>query len=462
MDKLWAGRASKPLDALADDFNSSIAVDSRMFREDIRGSIAHVRMLGRCGILSADEAKQIADGLISILTDLESGVLTIDPAFEDIHSFVEAELTARIGENGKKLHTGRSRNDQVAVDTRLYCRGRLDTLRGLLFDLVRVIADKAEPHAETILPGYTHLQRAQPISFAQYLLAYAVMFLRDAGRLADCRKRLNLCPLGAAALAGTGFPIDRQYSAQLLGFDGVCPNSIDAVSDRDYQLELVFDIAAIAMHLSRFCEEIILYSSFEFRFLELDDAYCTGSSIMPQKKNPDIAELIRGKCGRVYGDLTALLTMMKGLPLAYNKDLQEDKTALFDALDTAEICLSVFAPLLSTAKVRADNMAAAAEGGYINATDLADWLTGKGLPFRTAYKLVGQIVAYAAEKGISLSEIPPEDYRRFDNAFDEGLYPYIDMAACMRRRGSEGGTAPEQVRAQLAEIRRQLANETAN
>lgn len=457
MEKLWAGRFKSALDGAADDFNASIRVDARMYREDIEGSQAHVRMLGACGIVTEAEAERILRALGEIRAELDDGRLEIDPACEDIHSFVEKTLTARIGDTGKKLHTARSRNDQVAVDTRLYLRRMADEEKEALLRLVRTLVALAKAHTETILPGYTHLQRAQPISFAQQLLAYANMFLRDLERLADCRARINRCPLGAAALAGTTYPIDRALTARLLGFDGVCENSIDAVSDRDYVIELAFVNAMIAMHISRLAEEVTLWASYEFRFIELSDAFSTGSSIMPQKKNPDIAELARGKCGRVYGDLHTLLTLLKGLPLAYNKDLQEDKEAVFDSVDTILATLGVLAPMLETMTVRAADMRRAADGGYINATDCADYLAKKGLPFRDAYKVTGALVAYAIDAGKTLAELPLDEYRRFSPLFDADVYEALDMHTCMALRNSQGGTAPARVAEQIKKIEEQLS-----
>ena len=452
MDKLWAGRFKSALNSAADDFNSSIRVDSRMYREDIEGSQAHVRMLASCGIVTEAEADAILRCLGEIRAELDDGRLEIDYACEDIHSFVEKTLTARIGDTGKKLHTARSRNDQVAVDTRLYLRRMADEEKAALLTLVRTLVKLAKENTETILPGYTHLQRAQPISFAQQLLAYANMFLRDLERLADCRVRINRCPLGAAALAGTTYPIDRTLTASLLGFDGICENSVDAVSDRDYIAELAFVNALIAMHVSRLAEEVTLWASYEFRFVELSDEFSTGSSIMPQKKNPDIAELARGKCGRVYGDLHALLTMLKGLPLAYNKDMQEDKEAVFDSVDTVLATLGVLAPMLETMTVRKDEMRKAADGGYINATDCADYLAKKGLPFRDAYKITGALVAYAIDEGKTLAGLSLDEYRTFSPLFEADVYEALDMHTCMSLRSSEGGTAPARVEEQIRKI----------
>ena len=387
MEKMWAGRFHKSLDCRADDFNSSIRFDSRMYKQDIKGSVAHATMLASRGIIAASDAERIIEGLGSVLDDIEQGKLQIDPTAEDIHMFVEAELTKRIGDVGKRLHTARSRNDQVAVDIRLYLRDEAAEITDGLKELLAAVLKKAKENTETIVPGYTHLQRAQPITFAHHLLAYCMMFMRDVDRIGDAVKRMNVCPLGSCALAGTTYDTDREAVASALGFDGITENSIDGVSDRDFCVELLSAFATVMMHLSRFSEEIILWSSWEFKFIELDDSFTTGSSIMPQKKNPDIAELVRGKTGRVYGDLMAMLTVLKGLPLAYNKDMQEDKESIFDAVDTVKQCLEVFPPMISGMKVLKDNMLAAARKGFINATDLADYLTKKGIPFRTAYKI---------------------------------------------------------------------------
>ena len=457
MAKMWAGRTAAETDKRADDFNSSIRVDCRMYREDIEGSVAHAAMLGRCGIIDGAEAALITEGLLGILSDIEEGRLAIDETAEDIHMFVEAELTARLGEVGKKLHTARSRNDQVALDFRMTLRREIDTLRELLSSLILTLAELGEEHAETVMPGYTHLQRAQPIVFGQQLLAYAYMLLRDRDRLADCRRRMNLSPIGSCALAGTTYPTDRRYEAAELGFSGVVANSMDGVSDRDFAVELLSDLSLLMVHLSRFAEELILFSSWEFKFIELSDAYTTGSSIMPQKKNPDMAELIRGKSGRVFGDLVALLTTLKGLPLAYNKDMQEDKEGVFDAVDTAKACLEVLTPMLATMRVNKERMLEAAKGGFIAATDLADYLVGRGLPFRSAYKTAGQIVALCIAEGKSLDTLTLDEYRGFSPLFEEGVYAAIDLLACVSRRTSLGGTSPDSVRAQVKEIREILA-----
>ena len=453
MEKMWAGRAQEQLDQTADDFNSSIAVDQRMAEQDITGSIAHAKMLAAQGILDAGEVEKIIQGLEGILNDLKAGSLAIDPAAEDIHMFVEQVLTERIGDAGKRLHTARSRNDQVAVDLRLYLRQRSAGLVQQLKALMSVIADQAEANSDAIVPGYTHLQRAQPVLFAHHLLAYAMMFSRDVTRLQDAAKRMNESPLGACALAGTTYPTSRQMTAQLLGFDGPCRNSIDAVSDRDFCVELLAALSTIMMHLSRFSEEIILWCSWEFHFVELSDAYTTGSSIMPQKKNADMAELVRGKTGRVYGDLMGTLTMLKGLPLAYNKDMQEDKESIFDAFDTVSHCLEVFTPMLKTMKTRKDKMYKAAQEGFINATDLADYLTRKGMPFRAAYKLTGSLVAECIRTGQVLETVPLERYRELSDLFEQDVYEAIDLKTCVEKRISEGGTGKASVQAQIQYIR---------
>lgn len=449
MAKMWAGRSGKETAKAADDFNSSIAVDGRMYRQDIEGSLAHAEMLAGCGIITYGEYEVIAEGLKGILADIESGALALDPDAEDVHMFVEAELTKRVGEAGKKLHTARSRNDQVAVDMRMYLRDESAEVISLIKKLLRAVVKQAKATKNYIVPGYTHLQRAQPIVFAHHLLAYAMMFVRDAGRINDAVRRMNVSPLGSCALAGTTYNTDRTFTAKKLGFDGVCMNSIDGVSDRDFCVELISAFALVMTHLSRFAEEVVLWSSSEFGFAELDDAYTTGSSIMPQKKNSDMAELVRGKTGRVYGDLMAMLTVLKGLPLAYNKDMQEDKECVFDALDTVKACLGIFAPMIDTMKPNKDNMYRAAGKGYINATDLADYLVGKGLPFRTAYKTVGEIVAYGIKHDKTLEEITLGEYKNFSELFGEDLYEAISLAACVRRRTSEGGTGAASVEKQI-------------
>ncbi len=456
MEKMWAGRFSQALDGTADDFNASLRFDSRMYEQDIRGSMAHASMLGAQGIISTEDAALIIQTLGEILQDLKDGNLTFDEGGEDIHMFVEAELTHRIGEVGKRLHTARSRNDQVALDLRLYLRdetmGIIEQLRGLL----TVLADSAERYADTIMPGYTHLQRAQPVTLGHHLMAYAMMFIRDIERMTDAVCRMNYSPLGCCALAGTTYPTDRRAVAQKLGFDGVTLNSLDGVSDRDFCLELMNAYATAMMHLSRFSEEIVLWCSWEFRFVELSDAYSTGSSIMPQKKNPDMAELIRGKTGRTYGNLMALYTTLKGLPLAYNKDMQEDKEAVFDSVDTLKMCLSVFTPMLATMKVHPERMRQAAAGGFINATDCADYLVKKGMAFRTAYKITGELVALCIREGTDLEHLPLETYREHSELFDTDLYDAIRLENCVAKRSSEGGTAPDSVRAQIAYVRQFL------
>ena len=453
MEKMWAGRFQKALDKKADDFNSSLRVDKRMYAQDIKGSIAHATMLEKQGILPSSDVDAIVDGLVGILQDIESGALEITDGAEDIHMFIEAELTNRIGEAGKRLHTARSRNDQVALDIRLYLRDEVETVVALIKDLIAAVVDKAEETADVIAPAYTHLQRAQPISFGHQLMAYAMMLLRDIQRLEDAAKRMNVSPLGSCALAGTTYPTDRAFVAQGLEMNGVMKNSIDGVSDRDFCIELLSAFALLMTHLSRFSEEVILWSSWEFKFVELDDSFTTGSSIMPQKKNPDMAELVRGKTGRVYGDLMAMLTVLKGLPLAYNKDMQEDKEAVFDALDTVKICLEVFTPMIATMKVLEENTYKAAQKGFINATDLADYLTKKGMPFRSAYKIVGQIVAECIAKDCVLDTLPLADYQKYTELFTEDLYTEISLETCVSKRNSEGGASAASVRAQVAYVR---------
>ena len=453
---MWAGRFQKTLDKKADDFNSSIRFDCRMYEQDIKGSMAHAAMLAKQGIVEKADVEKIIEGLGGILEDIQTGKLDFDMNAEDIHMFVEAELTKRIGDAGKKLHTARSRNDQVAVDIRLYLRDKAEEVIALIKSLVGVVVDKAEENAEVIAPGYTHLQRAQPISFGHHLLAYAQMLLRDIGRISDAVKRMNYSPLGSCALAGTTYPTDRAFVAEKLGFDGITQNSIDGVSDRDFCLELMSAFSVLMMHLSRFSEEIILWSSWEFKFIELDDSYTTGSSIMPQKKNPDMAELVRGKTGRVYGNLMALLTTLKGLPLAYNKDMQEDKEAVFDSLDTVVMCLEVFTPMIATMKVNGDITYKAAQKGFINATDLADYLTKKGMPFRAAYKIVGQLVADCIQKGCVLDEYPLEEYQKYSDLFENDLYEEISLETCVGKRNSAGGASPKSVMEQVKTAREAL------
>ncbi len=425
-----------------------------MFREDIEGSIAHATMLGKCGIITEDEAEHIRQGLRGILADLESGALAIDMEAEDIHTFIEGELTQRIGNDGKRLHTSRSRNDQVALDIKLYLKKEVVNVRKQLRELVSVIAKKAEEYSDTVMPGYTHLQRAQPITFGHHLLAYAEMLLRDISRLDDCLRRMDEMPLGSCALAGTTYPIDRNITRELLGFDRVTNNSLDGVSDRDYCIEFASCLSIIMVHLSRFSEEIIMWCSWEFKFIELDDAFSTGSSIMPQKKNPDIAELVRGKSGRVFGDTMTLLTVMKGIALAYNKDMQEDKEAIFDAVDTVKMCLTAFTPMLDTMRVIPRNMRKAAAGGFINATDVADWLTKNGVPFRDAYKATGELVARCIELGCDLESLPIEEYKKVCDVFTEDVYKAISLEYCVSQRTAFGGPAPGNVRAQAERVKK--------
>ena len=460
--KLWAGRFSKEADERVNDFNSSIRFDSRMYAHDIKGSMAHAQMLGAQGIIPRADADAICDGLGGICGDLQSGALLFDPQAEDIHMFIEQELTQRIGDAGKRLHTARSRNDQVALDVRLYLRDEAAAVRALLLKLLETLCDLADEHLETVMPGYTHLQRAQPVTLAHHLMAYASMFMRDVGRIADASARMNVCPLGSGALAGTTYPIDRAMTAAALGFAGPSENSLDGVSDRDFCIELAAAFSTVMMHLSRFSEEIIAWCSWEFKFIELDDAFATGSSIMPQKKNPDVAELVRGKTARVYGDLVTLLTMMKGLPLAYNKDMQEDKEAIFDAVDTVKLCLVTFTPMLRTMTVLNDNMRAAAARGFINATDCADYLTKKGVPFRDAYKITGGLVAQCIARGLTLETLPLDDYKAASAAFDADIYEAIALETCVRGRISAGGPSPQAVKAQIASARAFLQREAAD
>ena len=456
MAKMWAGVTAGVTSSIADDFNSSIRFDCKLYKEDITGSMAHAAMLGAQGIISQDDAQTLIDGLQTILDDLDSGKLEFDLSCEDIHMFVEQVLTERIGDVGKKLHTARSRNDQVALDLRMYLRSRIDEITPLIKEVIEAILKQAEENKSVIMPGYTHLQRAQPILFSHHLMAYAMMLLRDLDRLADCRRRMNVSPIGCCALAGTTYDTDREFEAKQLGFDGIAMNSIDGVSDRDFCLELMSDLSMLMMHLSRFSEEIILWASWEFKFIELSDSYTTGSSIMPQKRNPDMAELVRGKTGRVYGDLMALLTTLKGLPLAYNKDMQEDKEAVFDAVETVVMCLKVFAPMLATLKTRPDNMRKAAQGGFINATDLADYLVKKGMPFRSAYKISGQLVAKCIREGRVLEDLPLADYREFSDLFEEDLYSEIDLLTCVEKRISRGGTSLASVEQQMKYVKERL------
>ena len=444
MAKLWAGRTDGQTDRLADDFNSSIGFDCRMYRQDITGSMAHAAMLGATGILPKADADTLIDGLQTILDDLGSGKLQFDPTCEDIHMFVEQVLTERLGDVGKKLHTARSRNDQVALDLRMYLREQCDAISGQVKTLIEALVDRAAEYKSAIMPGYTHLQRAQPITFGHHLMAYAMMLLRDRSRLADCRKRMNRSPIGCCALAGTTYPTDRAMEAAQLGFDGICMNSLDGVSDRDFCAEFLSALSILMMHLSRLSEELILWTSWEFGFVELSDAYTTGSSIMPQKKNSDMAELIRGKTGRVYGDLVGLLTMLKGLPMAYNKDMQEDKEGVFDACDTVSMCLPVMTGMIETMTAKPEAMKKAAQRGFINATDLADYLVRKGLPFRSAYKISGAIVGDCVKSGAVLEELPLETYQQYSDLFDSDVYEAIDLTACVEKRTSAGGPAKVQ------------------
>lgn len=446
--KLWTGRFKKEISKTTNDFNSSISFDSRMYREDIEGSIAHAEMLGQCGIITMEESKDIQQGLKGILEDIEKGDLKIDMEAEDIHTFIEGELTKRLGANGKRLHTARSRNDQVAVDIKLYLKKEVKEIEELVKGLIRVIASKAEKYSGTVMPGYTHLQRAQPITFGHHLLAYGEMLLRDLSRLEDCYKRMDEMPLGSCALAGTTYSIDRNITRELLGFERITNNSLDGVSDRDFCMELAADLSIIMVHLSRFSEEIIMWCSWEFKFVELDDAFSTGSSIMPQKKNPDIAELVRGKSGRVFGDTMTLLTVMKGIALAYNKDMQEDKEAIFDAVDTVKMCLTAFTPMLDTMRVIPENMRKAAAGGFINATDCADWLVKNGLPFRDAYKATGELVARCIELGTDLENLPMDEYKKVCDLFNDEVYDAISLERCTDDRKAYGGPARENVKYQ--------------
>ena len=457
MAKIWEGVTNGITDSLADDFNSSVRFDSRMYEEDIKGSMVHASMLGLKGIISQAESEEIISGLEGILNDIKTGKLVIDYSCEDIHMFVEAELTKRLGDTGKKLHTARSRNDQVALDLRLNLRKEIDEISELLCKLIGTICDKAEENKGAIMPGYTHLQRAQPITFGHQIMAYAMMFLRDIDRLKSTRKRLNISPIGSCALAGTTYDTDRFFEAEKLGFSEPCLNSIDGVSDRDFVLEVLFCMSAIMMHLSRFSEEIILWSSWEFKFIELDDSYTTGSSIMPQKKNPDMAELVRGKTGRVYGDLLGLFTTLKGLPLAYNKDMQEDKEGVFDAVDTVKMSLKVFTAMLKTLKTIPENMKNAASRGFINATDLADYLVKKGESFRNAYKISGRIVADCMKNGFVLENFPIEKYKEYSGLFDDDIYKAVNLEECVNKRISFGGTGVKSVENQISVVRAKIS-----
>ncbi len=451
--KLWAGRFQKETDTLVNDFNASINFDARLYRQDITGSIAHATMLGEQGIISQEDAQAIINGLKAILSDIEGGGVEFSLENEDIHMNIETILTQRIGEAGKRLHTGRSRNDQVAVDFRLYLKEEIGKIIGLLLDLEEVLISKAEGNLDAVMPGYTHLQRAQPTTFAHYMMAYANMIRRDITRFEDCLERMDECPLGAGALATSSYPIDRQRTAALLGFQKPTENSLDSVSDRDYAIEFLSACSICMMHLSRFSEEIILWCSWEFKFVDLDDAYSTGSSIMPQKKNPDVAELVRGKTGRIYGDLITLLTVMKGLPLAYNKDMQEDKEPVFDAVDTIEMCIPVFGAMLNTLTVRPKNMAKAAAGGFINATDCADYLTKKGMPFREAYMIVGRLVNMCIQSGETLDTLTLRDFRAISGLFDGDIYDALDLKHCVSERKVLGGPSHDDVVRQIGYIR---------
>ena len=456
MAKMWAGRTSGETSKIADDFNSSIRFDCKMYQQDIRGSIAHAMMLSKQGIISKEDCDTLVDALAKILDDLNSGALEIDMEAEDIHMFVEQVLTNRVGDVGKKLHTARSRNDQVALDLRMYLRDESNEIIELTKTLIAALCEQAENNKGTIMPGYTHLQRAQPVTFAHHMMAYAMMLLRDIDRLTDCKKRMNVSPIGCCALAGTTYDTDRYFEAEQLEFDSIVLNSLDGVSDRDFCVEMLSCIATLMMHLSRFSEELILWSSWEFKFVQLSDSYTTGSSIMPQKKNPDMAELVRGKTARVYGDLMATLTMLKGLPLAYNKDMQEDKESIFDACDTVKMCLKVFAPMIETMTVLSDNMKKAASEGFINATDLADYLVKKGLPFRSAYKISGSIVAYCIENKLILEDLPLEKYREYSELFEQDVYDDIDLVNCVNKRVSVGGTSVESVEMQLKFVKEKI------
>ncbi len=458
MSKLWSGRTDGVIDTFAEDFNSSISFDKKMYKQDILGSMAHVEMLLKQNIITLQDFQLIYKGLTEILADIEEGKLEITSDYEDIHTFVESNLIARIGDTGKKLHTARSRNDQVALDLRLYLRDKCTDIMKLLYSLVETLNNKASQEVKTIMPGYTHLQRAQPISFSQHLLCYAQMFIRDYTRLQDALDRLNYSPLGSCALAGTTYNTDREFVAKKLGFNGVTQNSMDGVSDRDYCVELLSAFAIIMMHLSRFCEEIILWTSLEFKFVTLSDAFTTGSSIMPQKKNSDMAELIRGKTGRVYGDLMSILTTLKGLPLAYNKDMQEDKECIFDGVETVTNCLTVFIPMLNTMTVNRENMYNSAKTGFINATDLADYITKKGVPFREAYKITGKIVADCIASSKTLEDLTLEEYKAYSEYFDEGLYSEISLETCVEKRISLGGTGTNSVLKQIEDNKIFLQN----
>ena len=459
MAQLWGGRFTKQTDQLVFDFNASITFDKRLFHEDVTGSIVHATMLAKQGILTEEERKSIVEGLTGILEDVDDGTLAIDETQEDIHSFVEATLIDRIGDAGKKLHTGRSRNDQVALDMRLYTRARVAEIDGLLKKLLEAILDTMENNLDTYMPGFTHLQKAQPITLAHHYGAYFEMFKRDRQRLSDIYKRMNYCPLGAGALAGTTYPLDREYTARLLHFEGPTLNSIDSVADRDYLIEFLSALSTIMMHLSRFSEEIIIWNSNEYQFVELDDAYSTGSSIMPQKKNPDIAELVRGKTGRVYGALMALLTTMKGVPLAYNKDMQEDKEMAFDAMDTAADCITLFTGMIQTMKFRKDRMAKSAMNGFTNATDAADYLVGKGVPFRDAHGIIGRLVLYCIEKDTSIDALSLEELRSISDKFDEDIYDAISLKTCVEKRLTIGAPGEKMMKQVIEKNKEYLKND---
>ena len=459
MAQLWGGRFTKETDQLVYNFNASIGFDQKFYRQDIQGSMAHVRMLAKQGILTEEEKDQILEGLQGILEDVENHRLEITDEYEDIHSFVEANLIERIGDAGKKLHTGRSRNDQVALDMKLYIRDEIREIDSLVLELLKALQKIMEENLHTYMPGFTHLQKAQPITLAHHMGAYFEMFRRDRGRLHDIFRRMNYCPLGSGALAGTPYPLDRDYPAELLDFAGATRNSMDSVSDRDYLIELLSAMSTIMMHLSRFCEEIIIWNTNEYQFVEIDDAYSTGSSIMPQKKNPDIAELVRGKTGRVYGALISLLTTMKGLPLAYNKDMQEDKELTFDAIDTVKGCLALFTGMLSTMRFRKDRMEASAKNGFTNATDAADYLVGKGVPFRDAHGIVGRLVLYCLEKNIALDDMTLEEYKAISPVFEEDIYEAISMKNCVEKRNTIGAPGAEAMKRVLEENRRYLEQE---
>lgn len=444
--KLWGGRFTAGTDKSVDDFNSSIRFDQRLYKQDIEGSIAHAEMLGRCGIIPEEDAALICKTLLEILDDVEKGSIEFEVDAEDIHMNIEKILISRIGDAGKKLHTGRSRNDQVALDLRMYLKVEIGEIKGMLIDLQKKLLQISEEHLETIMPGYTHLQRAQPITLAHHMMAYFQMFRRDIGRLEDCYKRMDVMPLGSGALAGTSYALDRQYVADRLGFSAITENSLDGVSDRDFAIELASCISIIMMHLSRFCEELVLWSSAEFSFIEMDDAFSTGSSIMPQKKNPDVAELVRGKTGRAYGSLVTLLTMMKSLPLTYNKDMQEDKEAIFDTVDTVKMCLPVFTKMLASAKINRSKMYKAAQGGFTNATDMADYLVKKGIPFRSSHEIIGKMVLYCINQDKAITELSMEEFNQFSDKIEDDVYSQISLEKCVSSRNLPGGPAAESVK----------------